>query len=40
MLTIDLGVLGALASAAQHQQLDHEPNETVETGPAPILAAT
>ena len=36
----NLDILGTLASAAQHHHLDHEPNETIETSHAPILAAT
>src|ERR1035437_6634281 len=35
----DLDILGMLAPAAQHQQVDHEPDQTVEAGPTPILAA-
>jgi hypothetical protein len=35
----DLEILGPIAAAAQHQQVDHEPDETVEAGHAPILAA-
>jgi hypothetical protein len=30
--------VGTIPAAAQHQQVDHEPDETVETGHAPILA--
>ena len=33
----NLGVFGTLASAAQQQQIDYKPDETVETGHAPIL---
>jgi hypothetical protein len=33
----NLGILGTLASAAQHQQIGHKPDETIETGHAPIL---
>ena len=36
----DLDILGTIASAAQHQQVDHEADKTVETGHAPILAAS
>jgi hypothetical protein len=35
----DLDVFRTIASTAQHQQVDHKPNETVETEHAPILAA-
>ena len=35
----DLDILGTIPATAQHQQVDHEPDETVETGHAPILAA-
>ena len=35
----DLDILGTIRAAAQHQQVDHEPDKTVETGHAPILAA-
>ena len=34
----DLDILGTIRAAAQHQQVDHEPDETVETGHALILA--
>src|SRR5712692_7347685 len=34
----DLDIFGAIRPAAQHQQVDHEPDKTVETGHAPILA--
>jgi hypothetical protein len=33
----DLGIFGTLASASQHQQVDHKSDETVETGHVPIL---
>ena len=33
----NLEILGAIPAAAQDQQVDHEPDETVETGHAPIL---
>ena len=36
----DLDILGAIAPATQHQQVDHEPDQTVEAGHAPILAAS
>ena len=35
----DLGIFGTITTAAQHQQVDHEPDETIETGHAFILAA-
>ena len=35
----DLDVLGTVRAAAQHQQVEHEPDKTVETGRAPIFAA-
>ena len=35
----DLDILGTLTAAPQHQQVDHEPDKTIETGHAPILAA-
>ena len=35
----DLDIFGTIRAAAQHQQVDHEPDKTVETGHAPILAA-
>ena len=36
----DLDILGTIASAAQHQQVEYEADKTVETGHAPILAAS
>ena len=30
----DLDILGTLPATAQHQQVDHEPDKTVETGHA------
>ena len=33
----DLDILGTIPAAAQHQQVDHEPDETIETCQAPIL---
>jgi hypothetical protein len=33
----DLGIFGTLASAAQHQQVDHKSDETVETSHVSIL---
>jgi hypothetical protein len=35
----DLGILGAITSAAQYQQVEHETDHTVETRHALILAA-
>ena len=35
----DLDILGMIPATAQHQQVGHEPDETVETGHALILAA-
>ncbi len=35
----DLGVLGTIGAAAQHQQADHETDKTVEVGHAAILTA-
>jgi hypothetical protein len=35
----DLDIFATIRPAAQHQQVDHEPEKTVETGHAPILAA-
>ena len=35
----DLDILGTISAATQHQQVDHEPDETIETGHAPIIAA-
>jgi hypothetical protein len=35
----DLDIFGTLASTAQHQQVDHEPDKTVEMGHALILTA-
>ena len=34
----NLDILGTIRAAAQHQQVDHESDETVETGHALILA--
>jgi hypothetical protein len=34
-----LDILGTIPPPARDQQIDHEPDETVETGHAPILAA-
>jgi hypothetical protein len=28
----DLGILGPIPAAAQHQEVEHEPDETIETG--------
>jgi hypothetical protein len=33
----DLDIFGTISAAAQHQQIDHEPDETIETGHTPIL---
>jgi hypothetical protein len=33
-----LDILGTIPAAAQHQQVDHEPDETIEAGHALILA--
>src|SRR5439155_11571027 len=33
----DLDILGTIPAAAQDQQVDHKPDETVETGHAVIL---
>ncbi len=35
----NLGILGPASATAQQQQVDHESDETVETGHALILAA-
>jgi len=35
----DLDILRAITLTAQHEQVDHEANKTVETAHAPILAA-
>jgi hypothetical protein len=35
----DLDIFGTIPAAAQHEQVDHEADKTVETGHAPILAA-
>jgi hypothetical protein len=35
----NLDILGTLSAATQHQQVDHEPDQAIETGHAPILAA-
>jgi len=35
----DLDVFGTLKSAAQDEQIDHEPDKPVETGNTPILGA-
>jgi len=31
----DRGILGSIASTAQHQQIENEPDKTLETGHAP-----
>jgi Transposase, Mutator family len=36
----DLGILGTIPVAAQHQQIDHEPDETVETSHPVSVAAS
>ena len=36
----DLDIFGTIRAASQHQQVDHEPDKTVEVGHAPILAAS
>ena len=35
----DLDILGTIASSAQHEQVDHEADKTIETARGPILAA-
>jgi hypothetical protein len=35
----DLDILGTIPAATQHQQVDHEPDKTIETGHASILPA-
>jgi hypothetical protein len=35
----DLEIFGTIAPTAHYQQVDHEPDKTVEAGHAPILAA-
>ena len=35
----DLDIFGTIHATAQHQQVDHEPDKTVEAGHAPILAS-
>ena len=34
----DLDILGPIPAATQHQQIDHQPDKTVEAGHPPILA--
>jgi len=36
----DLGIFGTITSTAQHEQVDHEADKTVETAHGPILAAS
>jgi hypothetical protein len=36
----DLDIFGTILSAAQHQQVDHEPDKTAETRHMPIFAAS
>jgi hypothetical protein len=36
----DLGVFGAITSAAYYEEVEHEPGKLVETPHAPILAAS
>jgi hypothetical protein len=36
----DLDILGTIASTAQYQEFEYEADKTVETGHAPILAAS
>lgn len=35
-----LDILGTVASTAQHQEVEHEADKTIDTGHAPILAAS
>lgn len=35
----ELGILGTIGTTAEHEQLDHEMDKTVEAGHAAILAA-
>jgi hypothetical protein len=36
----DLDIFGTIRAAAQHQQVDHEPDKTVKAGHTPIHAAS
>ncbi len=36
----DLGVFGTVGAAAQHEEVDHEADKTVEVGHSRILAVS